>query len=284
MSIRENSKFNIFFPYLNFVVLHCIKDELVRRISNLFIFFCVLYAVDLQAQIGADTFSIGYITGRFDPATEDGFMEIPVEYADQKGRYIRKDVFEAFKRMADEAALAGIRLVIRSATRNFKAQKRIWENKWHGKVLLEGNINASKTIKNPTFRALKILEYSSMPGTSRHHWGTDIDLNSFDNEWFASGEGLKLYTWMKENAAGFGFCQPYTAKGPERPYGYEEEKWHWTYMPVAEKITAQAERLLSNDHIKGFKGASTAVEIDVIRKYVLGIHPDCILLTGKKGN
>lgn len=211
-------------------------------------------------------------------------MEIPPEYADQKGRYLRKDVFEAFKRMADEASKSGIRLVIRSATRNFKAQKRIWENKWRGNVLLEGGINASTSIKNPVDRALKILEYSSMPGTSRHHWGTDIDLNSFDNEWFASGEGLKLYTWMKENAVNFGFCQPYTAKDSKRPNGYEEEKWHWTYMPVAEKITSVAEKVLTNDHISGFKGASTAVEIDVIKKYVLGIHPDCRSLSVDKEN
>ncbi len=259
-----------------------IKSFCVNLKIKLFICLNLLCIGILHAQLETDTFSLAYITGKFDPSKEQYFIEIPMEYADQAGRYLRKDVFESFKRMSDEATLSGVKLVIRSATRNFEAQKRIWENKWEGIVLLEGSINAKEWIINPTERALKILEYSSMPGTSRHHWGTDIDLNSFDNEWFVSGEGLKLFSWMKENAARFGFCQPYTAKDNQRTTGYEEEKWHWTYMPVAEKITAQAERLLTNEHITGFKGSSTAVEIDVIKKYVFGIHPECRFLSGKK--
>ena len=55
--------------------------------------------------------------------------------------------------------------------------------------------------------AKTILLYSSMPTTSRHHWGTDMDINSLENSYFASGQGLKEYTWLKKNAAKFGFCQ-----------------------------------------------------------------------------
>ncbi|NJK84501.1 MAG: M15 family metallopeptidase [Saprospiraceae bacterium] len=53
---------------------------------------------------------------------------------------------------------------------------------------------AAATTPNPQERALKILKYSSMPGTSRHHWGTDIDLNSFSNSYFEQGEGKKYMT------------------------------------------------------------------------------------------
>jgi D-alanyl-D-alanine carboxypeptidase len=55
-----------------------------------------------------------------------------------------------------------------------------------------------------------IMNYSAMPQASRHHWGTDVDINSVEPEYFESGQGLKEYTWLQENAWKFGFCQPYT--------------------------------------------------------------------------
>ena len=165
---------------------------------------------------------LSYIIGRFEPSQHPDFVRVALEHADREGLYLRKETYEAFKKMHAAAAKEGIRLQIRSATRNFKAQKRIWEGKWNGIRKVDG-ADLSKTIKEPKPRALKILEYSSMPGTSRHHWGTDIDLNAFINEYFERGDGLKLYNWMVANAASYGFCQPYTQKGPKRPDGYNEE-------------------------------------------------------------
>lgn len=217
-----------------------------------------------------------YINGKFDPAINPDFIVIPVKYADREGQYLRQDVFQAFLRMYEAAQKDGVRLQIRSATRNFENQKRIWENKWHGKTLLEGGVNAMKEIPDPVMRAKKILEYSSMPGTSRHHWGTDIDLNAFENDWFEKGEGLKLYNWMIQNAAIFGFCQPYTAFSNERAQGYFEEKWHWTYMPLSTMMTKYASRHFKDSMISGFDGSETAIKIGVVDKYVLGIHPDCL--------
>ena len=221
-------------------------------------------------------FSADYIMGRFDPAFDPAFVIIPAEYRDEKIMYLRKDVLRAFISMYQAALKEGIRLEIKSATRNFEAQKRIWENKWTGATLLRGNVNAARDIADPVQRALTILEYSSMPGTSRHHWGTDIDINSFENEWFTTGEGLKLYEWMQKNAAGFGFCQPYTALGSDRSTGYFEEKWHWTYMPVSVHITKAAKKTLKDKMITGFMGAETARKIGVVEKYVRGISPACM--------
>ncbi len=167
-------------------------------------------------------------------------------------------------------------MIIKSATRPFDRQKIIWEGKWTGKRLVAGGQDISKTIPNPKERALKILEYSSMPGTSRHHWGTDIDINNFTNEYFAKGKGLKEYEWLTTHASEYGFCQPYTAKGAARPDGYNEEKWHWSYLPVAKKLTQQYQLRLKDKDISGFKGAETAVEIEVVRKYVLGISKACL--------
>src|SRR5690606_39172936 len=150
-------------------------------------------------------------------------------------------------------------------TRNFQAQKKIWEDKWSGTRRIESGENLAETTPDPTERARKILRYSSMPGSSRHHWGTDIDINNFENDWFTSGEGLKLYNWMKANAGTYGFCQPYSAG---RPYGYLEERWHWSYMPVSAPLTAFAREHLKNEMIDGFLGSETAVSIDIVSRYV----------------
>ena len=49
-------------------------------------------------------------------------------------------------------------------------------------------------------------------------------------KYFESGKGKQEYEWLRDNAYEFGFCQVYSEKGMERKYGYEEEKWHWSYI------------------------------------------------------
>ncbi|MCO6487223.1 MAG: M15 family metallopeptidase [Phaeodactylibacter sp.] len=223
----------------------------------------------------AGGFTTDYIMGRFDPAQHPDFTLVDARYADREGLYLRRDTYEAFLRMREAAKKEGITLVIRSATRNFDYQKGIWERKWTGAQAIENGKDASKAYPDPKARALKILEYSSMPGTSRHHWGTDMDLNAFNNEYFETGEGLKIYQWLTAHASAYGFCQPYSPKGDERPYGYNEEKWHWSYLPVALPLTALAKEKLKDDMVAGFLGAEVAREIGVVEKYVLGINGEC---------
>ena len=220
-------------------------------------------------------YPVSYIMGQFDPTTHENFTIIPSRYADRDSMYMRKDAFKHFVRMYEAASEDGINLVIRSAARNFDYQKGIWERKWNGTTILSDGVNAATDIQDHKERALKILEYSSMPGTSRHHWGTDIDLNSFNNEWFEKDEGLKLYNWMLAHAHEYGYCQPYTEKGKARPDGYNEEKWHWSYTPVSKPLLSQASDKLKNEMIQGFLGHEQATTIDVVSKYVLGINHQC---------
>jgi zinc D-Ala-D-Ala carboxypeptidase len=219
-----------------------------------------------------EEFTVDYIMGHFDPATHPDFELVDIKHADREGLYLRKDTYDAFKKMYNHALNDGIRLQIRSATRNFNYQKGIWEAKWTGAKLIEGGENLAQTTPDPKERALKILRYSAMPGSSRHHWGTDFDLNNFENSWFEEGEGLNIYNWLKKHAAEYGFCQPYSAG---RQHGYFEERWHWSYMPVSQPLTALAEKELKNEMITGFHGSETAVMIDVVKNYVLGINEEC---------
>lgn len=222
-----------------------------------------------------DRDNTSYLMGRFNPKKKAGFVKIPKKYASRAGMYLRQEALNAFIKMHRAAKKDGVNLKVRSATRNFSDQKRIWEKKWLGKRRLSDGTNVAKDIADPKQKSLKILEYSSMPSTSRHHWGTDIDLNSFNNKWFEHGKGLVLFQWLNANAAKYGFHRPYTEKDANRPHGYNEEKWHWSYTPLSVPMTRDAKRLLRDQNITGFLGSETAVQIAVVKHYILGVDASC---------
>jgi hypothetical protein len=217
---------------------------------------------------------VALLVGRIDPARESSFARIPAKYVAGSRVWGHKDAVAALARMAEAAGRNGYEIRVLSAFRSFDDQKRIWEDKWTGKTLVEGK-KLPRSTPDPKARALKILEYSAMPGASRHHWGTDFDLNSLSNSYFKSGDGKRLYDWLTSHAAEYGFCQPYTAKGEDRPDGYEEEKWHWSYMPVASWYLQQYPDDVGYERLTGFEGSAVAKDIDVIGKYVQGVNPDC---------
>jgi len=215
------------------------------------------------------------LLGKFDPSVQPDFEKVSSPHTYKDGIYLQKDTYEAFKQMHEAARKEGINLVIISATRTFNRQKQIWENKWNGKTRVGGK-NLKTAIPDPVERAITILTYSSMPGTSRHHWGTDIDINSVTPSYFKSGKGLKEYQWLMENAQSFGFCQPYQEKGIRRQTGYEDEPWHWSYTPLSCKYLKDYMQTVTYEDIQGFHGAETAKEAEVIKHYVLGIDNECL--------
>jgi hypothetical protein len=214
------------------------------------------------------------LIGDVSPAGDPDFAPVPTSLGPKGGMYANKQALAAFAKMHDAARRDGVDLVIISAFRSFKDQKRIWDDKWTGKTLVEGG-RLSKTVPDPTARAEKILEFSSMPATSRHHWGTDFDLNDLTNAYFAAGKGKAIHDWLSAHASDYGFCQVYSPKGPDRPRGYNREDWHWSYLPVASRYLAAYPHVVGYERIAGFEGASTARAIEVIPNYVEGINPDC---------
>ena len=167
--------------------------------------------------------------------------------------------------MYEAAQKEGIKLTIISGTRNFDDQKRIWENKWIKFSSLGDSISIMK----------KILLYSSMPSTSRHHWGTDMDLISLESPYFENGQGLKEYKWLVEHAGKFGFCQVYDDKKETKRSGYELEKWHWSYMPLSSIYLKKYNELVNYSNINGFSGSKLAKKINVIDEFVNGINKKC---------
>jgi len=231
------------------------------------IFYFILLLIGDITQTTVDK---NYLLGRFDPSKDSLFVRLNSTYArgSALNGFLRKETFEAFQKMSEAAKKDGVNLLIISATRNFDSQKTIWDNKWNGKIKVEGkNLTTISDLKN---RAKLILLYSSMPGTSRHHWGTDFDLNSLDNNYFSSGDGLKIYQWLTTHASEYGFCQPYSSKANGRT-GYEEEKWHWSYLPLSKLFLEEYKKQISYSDITGFEGSEEAFPLEIITDYVDGV-------------
>ena len=73
----------------------------------------------------------------------------------------------AFSAMQAAALKDGIDIQLVSAHRSFERQQYIWEDKFV-RYTAEG--------LSPEAAIARIIKYSTIPGTSRHHWGTDIDI------------------------------------------------------------------------------------------------------------
>lgn len=213
-----------------------------------------------------------YLTGRFNPSKHPGFINLKKAGipTDRKVHYLRKETAHALKRMiaAVKKDHPGIKIWVTSSTRNFTNQKYIWEKKWKsGKY--------GKKNEKPLIIAGNILKYSSMPGTSRHHWGTDFDINNLTNSYYNRGEGKIIYNWLRKNASKYGFCQPYTAG---RKKGYNEERWHWSYIPLAGKFLREWNSLYSKKKElftveAGFLGSESSGSLAPV--YVNGINSKC---------
>lgn len=211
--------------------------------------------------------NLDHLMGKFNPARHPDFVPVGKPYTNKTGMILHRETFAAFKKMWAAAKKEGVTLNIISSTRSFDQQKNIWEGKW-----------TRFATEQPAAddRARKILEYSAMPGASRHHWGTDIDLNDLNNPSFETGgRFVNVYAWLRLHAHEYGFCQPYTAKNDQRPHGYKEEKWHWSYLPVAAPLLRQYSQSVRNDMFLGFSGAETAKKLNIVDHYVLGINQDC---------
>lgn len=206
-----------------------------------------------------------YLSGRIDYARHPEFVRLHPPLSRRPGEFLRVDAYIAFIRMRQSALRDGIVLTIVSASRNFDRQRQIWEAKW----------NALPAGGNDTARASNVLSYSAMPSASRHHWGTDIDINSTDEAYFDSSEGRRIHAWLTRNAATYGFCQVYARKRAAGRDGHEDEPWHWSYMPVAAVLLSRYNASIADGDFTGFPGSGTATAIATVSRYVNGIEPTC---------
>ncbi len=163
---------------------------------------------------------------------------------------LRPEVCKAFDRMQKAAAIDGVDIQIVSSFRSFEKQQAIWDGKWLGQRTLY-SLNGDELefdALSETERLFSILIWSALPGASRHHWGTDLDvfdkvsidssghkLELVASEYTPDGPCYQLNCWLAENADRFGFYRPYSKYNG----GVAPEAWHISFLPEAESIIQQ---------------------------------------------
>jgi len=261
--------------------LYLIRKNLFKKLLIFTLSVLIILITDFNAisqKTGIQVIPVfDYMTGRFDQSSHNDFINVKksgIPCAEDV--YLRKETVEAWKLLLEEFKKEHpeIKILIQSGTRNFFSQKKIWDEKFNGRRKIPGNGDITR-IKDPLLRSLKILEYSSMPGTSRHHWGTDFDINTLNNLYYEKGEGKIIYQWLEQNALKYGFARPYTK---DRADGYREEKWHWSYIPLSREFLKIWNAVYTDDPSRFnksgiFAGSDKAGHLAPL--YVNSINPAC---------
>lgn len=82
--------------------------------------------------------------------------------------------------------------------------------------------------------AVHRLRTSTVPGLSRHHWGTDLDITSVTESNWTTPKYLKLSAWLECHAPYYGFFKAFT-DDPSRG-GHKHEPWHYSYLPISKPL------------------------------------------------
>jgi LAS superfamily LD-carboxypeptidase LdcB len=162
------------------------------------------------------------------------------------GHRLQPEVASAFAALQADARQAGFELAIASSFRPFARQLAIWNGKASGARPVHDDQGGSIAMDqlSGVERLHAILRFSAIPGTSRHHWGTDLDV--YDTAAVAPDYQLQLslqevepggvfdplHCWLDDKmAAGesHGFYRPYAIDRG----GVAAERWHLSYAPLA---------------------------------------------------
>jgi len=158
---------------------------------------------------------------------------------------LHRAAVEAFLAMRKDAAGAGIDLLPLSSFRDFERQRRIWNSKYLGMrpARDRGGRLVDMNRLGPEQRVETILLWSALPGASRHHWGSEIDVGDGAviaggyeaqlerAEFRPGGKFAALSRWLGRNMNRYGFYRPYTRAGS----GVQPEPWHLSFAPVARR-------------------------------------------------
>ncbi|MGY8946470.1 MAG: M15 family metallopeptidase [Flavobacteriales bacterium] len=192
---------------------------------------------------------------------------------------LESNTYQAFKIMEDAAKKDGFNLKIVSAYRGYDRQKNIWNNKYN-KFTVIHSLEPLKAIE-------EIIRYSTIPGTSRHHWGTDIDIIDGDysdvkdvlmtSKFEKGGIFYDIKQWLDLNSEKFGFFITYN-NDPKR-MGFDYEPWHYSYAPISKKILKKLlksglKQIIQKESINGVEYFNDKFIIKYINENILDINPD----------
>ena len=195
----------------------------------------------------------------------------------------------AFNDMQVAAAYEGFNLQAASSWRSFERQLAIWNGKWRGeRPLLDADNQPLDALQLDDMERLHaILRWSALPGTSRHHWGTDLDIYDPDClpvgtrlalepwEYEAGGWFADLGEWLGDHMADFGFFLPY-AKPLDAAQGVAYEPWHISFAPESGEQRLDPDALalcLQQADIEG-KACILSHLDEILARYVTAGHTE----------
>ncbi len=160
------------------------------------------------------------------------------------GNRLHPAAAKAWQQLCQLAAQDGIELAMVSGYRSYQRQALIWQQKFQGtRPVLDAEqrpVAMEQLSGWPKLEA--ILRFSALPGASRHHWGTELDvmdkaalppgyqLKLTADEYQAGGVFARLGSWLQQHAAKAGFFLPYQSyRG-----GVAAEPWHISFKPLSE--------------------------------------------------
>ncbi|MEA1786700.1 M15 family metallopeptidase [Arenibacter sp. GZD96] len=194
---------------------------------------------------------------------------------------LRESAHLSFLEMKKAAYSDGFNIKIVSGYRDFARQEAIWERKYQ-QYTAEDGMTPMKAID-------KIIAYSTIPGTSRHHWGTDIDIidayprvngDVLDPAKFEEGGPFANFKkWLDENAKKHHFYLVYT-NNPKRR-GFKYEPWHYSYAPISiDMLSAFRKRnimqLIQKEDFAGSEHFTSGFLRTYITDNILDINPDLL--------
>lgn len=190
---------------------------------------------------------------------------------------LQDQAYKAFLEMQAAAKKDGISIRVVSGYRNYSRQKAIYERKYN--LYTKDGLTPEAAIE-------KIIRYSTIPGTSRHHWGTDIDIIDgskkvtgdvlVPSKFHGEGPFCKLKEWMDKNASDYGFYIVYT-DNPNRK-GFKYEPWHYSYQPISKPMLDAYLKLdiieiLKSDNLLGSESLTPEFMNTYIENNVSDINP-----------
>jgi LAS superfamily LD-carboxypeptidase LdcB len=166
----------------------------------------------------------------------------------ESGCVLHPDAAVAFMDLRAAATQSDIDLVAVSSFRTFEHQLLIWNDKFHGRRPLldrDGSV-MDRGVMTEEQLVRAILLWSALPGASRHHWGTELDLidraalppgqrpQLVAQEYAPGGVFARLGAWLARHGERHGFFLPYDCDRG----GVQPEPWHVSFAPVSNAALA----------------------------------------------
>jgi LAS superfamily LD-carboxypeptidase LdcB len=194
------------------------------------------------------------------------------------GCLLHAQVVSPFLNLRRAAMADGIDLVPHSSFRDFERQLNIWNGKFSGERPMYDatGVKLEVSALTPLERINAILLWSALPGASRHHWGTDMDLIDRNataagyqiqltpQEFAAGGPFAQLADWLEIHAARFGFFRPFQGVRS----GVRPEPWHFSFAPIAE----MARRALSPQVLQAAIAAAPLLGKELVLAHLGELH------------